>query len=220
MIYALMSGGGKESVLALDRARRIDLDVKYLANIYDGSSKRVRPHGVPHTLIERQARHLGLKPILDHIKPDDFETVFVRTLQKLKDHGVSGVICGNIHLEQVRAWYEDRVTATGLEHLEPLWGEPPIELAWEVVERGYQALVVSVDLRRPAAPFLGRELDADLVTELGCTDDLDPCGEHGEYYTFVYDGPAFGRAVDFNQGERSEVEGYAFVDLVTAARGK
>jgi uncharacterized protein (TIGR00290 family) len=220
MIYALMSGGGKESVLALDRARRINLDVKYLANIYDGSSKRVRSHGVPYKLIERQARHLGLQPILDHIRPDDFETVFLRTLQELRDHGVSGVICGNIHLEQVRAWYEDRVTAAGLEHLEPLWGEPPIELAWEVVERGYQALVVSVDLSRPAAPFLGRELDADLVTELGCTDDLDPCGEHGEYHTFVYDGPAFGQAVDFTQGERSEVEGYAFVDLLTTARGK
>ncbi len=220
MIYALMSAGGKESVLALDRARRDDLDVKYLATIYDGSSNRVRPHGVPHVLIEQQARHLGLEPVLDHIKPDDFETVFVRILRGLKDRGVSGVICGNIHLEQVRAWYEDRATAAGLEHLEPLWGEPPIELAWEVVERGYQALVVSVDQRRPAAPFLGRELDADLVTELGCTDDLDPCGELGEYHTFVYDGPAFGQAVDFTQGERSQVEGYAFVDLLSTARGR
>jgi len=220
MIYALMSAGGKDSVLALDRVRRIGIDVKYLANIYDGSSKRVRSNGVPHTLIEQQAHHLGLEPILDHIKPDDFEAAFERSLQKLKDLGVSGVICGNIHLEQVRVWYGDRLKAAGLEHLEPLWGEPPIELAWEVVERGYQALVVSVDLRRPAAPFLGRELDADLVTELGCTDDLDPCGEHGEYYTFVYDGPAFSRAVDFNRGMRSEVEGYAFIDLVATGRGK
>jgi diphthamide synthase (EF-2-diphthine--ammonia ligase) len=101
--------------------------------------------------------------------------------------------------------------------VEPIWGEPSIEVAWEVVERGYQAVVVSVDLSLGAATFLGREFDADLVTDLGCTEGLDAGGEHGEYHTFVYDGPAFDIPVPFSLGDTVEIEGHRFVDLMPNA---
>ncbi len=216
MSYALMTSGGKDSTLALDRARRQGVDVRYLANIYEGSTGRVRFHGVRQELIARQAQAFGLEIVNAHTHPDPFEPVFLGVLNALKRRGVTGIVFGNIHLQDVRAWYEERVHAVGLEHVEPLWGEPAVELAWEVVERGYHAIVVSVDLEQRAASFLGREFDADLVTEMTTIDDLDPCGEHGEYHTFVFDGPEFRHPIEFTQGETVEIEGHRFIDLVPA----
>ena len=209
-----MTSGGKDSTLALDRVRRDGLEVRFLVNVYEGTTQRVRFHGVRHRLIQLQAEAFGLELLQASTHPQDFEAVFLGLLDQLKQRDVQGVVFGNVHLEDVRAWYEDRVTAAGLEHIEPLWGSPAIEVAWEAVERGYHPLVVSVDLNRPAARFLGREFDADLVTEIGVTEDLDPCGERGEYHTFVYDGPAFADPISFTVGEQLEIEGHAFLDLV------
>jgi uncharacterized protein (TIGR00290 family) len=214
MTYALMSSGGKDCTLALDRARRLGYDVRYMANIYDGATGRVRFHGIRRELVEVQAAALGLTAMLKHTNPVDFEPVFLELLADMKTQGIAGVLFGNIHLTDVRSWYEERVTATGLEHVELVWGEPPMELLYEIVERGYHGLLVSVDLSQRASGFLGRELDADLLTEIGITDDLDPCGEQGEFHTFVYDGPEFQHAVRFDVGETVEHEGHRFLDLV------
>lgn len=209
-----MSSGGKDGTLAFDRATRSGLEIHYLANIYEGSTGRVRFHGVRHELIARQAESLGLELVSAHTTPEPFEPVFLRTLQALKQKGCDGVVFGNIHLADVRAWYEERVLAAGLDHVEPLWGDPPIELVHEVVERGYRALVVSVDLKQRAAGLLGRELDADLLTEIGITEDLDPCGERGEYHTYVFDGPTFEKPIPFTRGPTVVIDGHRFVDLM------
>ncbi len=214
MTYALMTSGGKDSMLALDRARQEGLDVGILATIYEGSTGRIRFHGVRHELIAAQAAALGLEYVEASTSPDPFEPVFEQMLRDLKDRGVEGVVFGNVHLQDVRDWYEERVRAAGLDHVEPLWGGPGIEVAWGVVERGHRAIVVSVDLVRPAVPFLGREFDADLVTELGTMEGIDPCGERGEYHTFVFDGPDFSEPVSFVRGETVEIDGHRFIDLV------
>jgi uncharacterized protein (TIGR00290 family) len=214
MAYALMSSGGKDGTLAFDRASRSGLNVRYLANIYEGSTGRVRFHGVRQEMIALQARALGLELVSAHTSPEPFEPVFLQTLKELKDKGCDGVVFGNIHLADVRAWYEERVLAAGLDHVEPLWGDPPIELVHEVVERGYRALLVSVDLKQGAAKFLGRELDADLLTEIGIADDLDPCGERGEFHTYVFDGPTFEKPIPFVKGPMVEIDGHRFVDLM------
>ena len=214
MPYALMSSGGKDGTLAYDRATRSGLDIRVLANIYEGSTGRVRFHGVRHDLIARQAEALGLDLVSAHTTPEAFEPVFLQTLQVLKAKGCDGVVFGNIHLADVRAWYEERVLAAGLDHVEPLWGDPPIELVHEVVERGYRALLVAVDLKQAAARFLGRELDADLLTEIAITEDLDPCGERGEFHTYVFDGPTFKKPIPFTKGPTVEIDGHRFVDLM------
>lgn len=214
MVYALMSGGGKNATLALDRARRDRMDVGYLVSIYSGSSDRARFHGTHRALVEQQAKSLGLDPIAVHATDSDFDTAFQELLEKLNALDVRGLVFGDISLKSVRTWYEERVIAAGLEHIEPNWGEPSIEIAWEVVERGYQALVVSVNRARRATKYLGRELDADMVTEIGCTDGIDPCGERGEYHTFVFDGPEFEHTVDFSVGGQLEFEGHQLIELI------
>ena len=213
MSYALMSSGGKDSTLALDRARRMGLDVRFLANIYEGSSGRVRFHGVRRELVTAQAKALELECVQAHTGPEGFEAVFLGLLDELKGLGCDGMVFGNIHLEDVRGWYEERVRAKGLKHVEPLWGEPAIELVHEVVERGYRALVVGVDLKLPAAGFLGRELDANLLTDIAIADGLDAAGERGEYHTFVYDGPAFAFPLLLRHGRQVEFDGHRCVDL-------
>jgi uncharacterized protein (TIGR00290 family) len=209
-----MSSGGKDCTLALDRVQRQGLDVRYLANIYEGSTGRVRFHGIRHELIGRQAQSLGLELVSAHTGPEPFESVFWSVLRTLKRKGCDGIVFGNIHLADVRDWYEERVLSVGLDHIEPLWGDPPIELAHEVVERGYRAVVVSVDTAQPAAGFLGRELDADLLTEMAIIDDLDPCGERGEYHTFVFDGPAFRAPIPLTRGKIIGLNGHRFLDLL------
>jgi uncharacterized protein (TIGR00290 family) len=214
MAYALMSAGGKDATLALDRARREGLEVTVFASVYDAATGRVPFHHVRRELIAQQAKAFALQLVERAAAPKGFESAFGELLAALRDQGIDGVIFGNVHLADVRAWYEARVTAAGLRHLEPLWGAPGVEIAWEVVERGYRAIIVSVNLREQAVQYLSREFDADVVTELSCTDGIDPCGERGEYHTFVFDGPEFRHPVGFTLGVTSEVEGHRVLDLV------
>ena len=212
-LWALATGAGKDATLALHRARRQGRDVRYAFNVYEGSTGRVRFHGTRAELVEAHGRALGLEVLLDHTHPRDYEPVFLGMLDALKERGVDGVIFGNLHLEGVREWYEERTTAAGLHHLEPLWGDDPGRVAREVVAVGYRAVVVSVDLERGDPAWLGRELDADLVADLEAR-GADPCGEHGEYHTFVWDGPELDEPVAFRKGEEVEIEGHRLLDLI------
>jgi uncharacterized protein (TIGR00290 family) len=203
-------------MLALDRALRQGLDLQYLFNIYEGVSGRVRFHGVRSTLIAQQARSIGIPLLQDATHPDDYETVFLRMLDRLQAEGIGGVIFGNIHLADIRAWYEERVTGRGLEHLEPLWGEVGDVLLREVVTRGFQARLVSVDLACTPSQWLGRTIDQEFIAEILSRPDLDPCGERGEYHTFVHDGPIFREPLRIQVGDQVETEGHALLEVLPA----
>ncbi|MBI4546263.1 MAG: diphthine--ammonia ligase [Gemmatimonadetes bacterium] len=216
VIYAVSWSGGKDSALALDRAVRGGLRVQHLFNIYEGSSGRVRFHGVRRELIRAQADALGLDLIQAHTHPADFEAVFASVLDELEALEVDGVVFGNIHLADIRAWYEERTTARGFEHREPLWEENPAALLDEALGRGYRARVVSVNLELGRGEWLGRELDAALAAELKALPDVDPAGERGEYHTFVFDGPLFREPLQVADGEVFEREGHLVLDLLPA----
>lgn len=181
-------------------------------NVYDGSSGRVRFHGTRRELVEDQARALELDLVSAHTEPGEFEEVFRGGLGELVERGLRGVVFGNVHLDDVRSWYEERSRAAGLEHVEPLWGANPGELVQDVVALGYRALVVSVDLERGRPEWLGRELSLALIREMEKA-GADPCGEHGEFHTFVWDGPEFRRPVPIVRGAEVEMEGHRLLDL-------
>ncbi|HEX6509373.1 MAG TPA: diphthine--ammonia ligase [Chloroflexota bacterium] len=212
MRYALSFSGGKDSMLALHRAVNAGYDVACLFNIYEGSSGRVRFHGIRAPLIAAQAAAIDIPLVQDHTHPDDYETVFLRLLDRLRDEGIRGIIFGNIHLADLRAWYEERVTGRGLEHVEPLWEDPPATLVREVIDRGYRPRLVSVDLARTPEAWLGRVLDHALLDEMAAYPEIDACGECGEYHTFVESGPLFRRPLDLVWGARVEMEGHALID--------
>ena len=213
---ALSFSGGKDSMLALDRSIRRGWPVRYLLNLYDAASRRVRFHGVRQELIQAQADALGIDLLSYPTQPDDFEQIFLGALDDLRQRGVDAIIFGNIHLADVRAWYEERTTARGLTHLEPIWGEPVDLLAREVVQRGYHTILTSVELARARETWLGQPLSDALITEFEAA-GIDACGERGEYHTFVSSGPLFRYPLPITLGERVSMPGYALIDLLPEA---
>jgi diphthine-ammonia ligase len=191
MTYALFWSGGKDSLLALDRARRTGLVVTHLVNIYEGNTGRVRFHGVRKELLEAQARALGLELISEATHPRNFEAAFQSALQELKRQDIKGICFGNIHLSDIREWYESRTTSNGFQHVEPLWGSPPEALISEFIGRGHRARVVSVFLKHGKREWLGQEFTEKFAAELSAEPEVDICGERGEYHSFAFDGPLF-----------------------------
>ena len=217
--YALSFSGGKDSMLALDRVKRAGLPVGYLVTIYDEASQRVRFHGVPIALIQAQADALEIPLLRYPTRPETFESVFLQSLANLRLRGVTGIIFGNIHLTDVRAWYEERTTAAGLEHIEPLWGDMPGTLVRECIERGYIATLTSIELARAKPEWLAATLTEALVQDFEQV-GIDACGERGEYHTFVSNGPLFARPVPIHLGKIVTMPGYQLIDIILDEKGK
>ncbi|MGH7503505.1 MAG: ATP-binding protein [Longimicrobiales bacterium] len=214
MTIAMAWSGGKDSMLALDRLIRAGHDVRFLLNLYDRASGRIRFHGVRRELIQRQAERIGLLPFQLAVSQDNFETVFLDGLARLRRAGATGIAFGNIHLADVRGWYEERTTAAGLAHIEPLWGARSEELVAELMSRGYRAMLTSVDVARAKREWLGRLLDPSLAKAIVASPGVDPAGEAGEYHTFVYDGPLLREPIDLVQGIVHDTANHAMIDLV------
>ncbi len=213
MYHALFWSGGKDSYLALTRARRLGKETQTLVNLYDETTGLVRFHAVRHELIAAQAFSLGLRLHLHPVPPDGYEATFRAALDQLGASGHAGVVFGNIHLADVRAWFETRVRHAGLDHLEPLWGDSPAALLDEFVGSGAEAIVTCIDPARLPVTWLGRPVDETLATDLARRPDVDPCGERGEYHTFVYGGPLFTGPVLWRPGPIREREGFATLEV-------
>jgi diphthine-ammonia ligase len=186
----MLWSGGKDSMLALHHARACGCTVTSLLNLYDGDSGHVRFHGVRRELVAAQARALGLPLLQLPLGATDYEEVLLDGLRSARDAGATAAVFGNIHLADVRAWYEERTALLGLRHVEPLWGMQPAGVVREVVALGYLARITGVDASRGSAAWLGRDLDEELLQEIEAA-GIDAAGESGEYHTFAWAGPAF-----------------------------
>lgn len=213
--YAVLYSGGKDSTLALDRALRAGAHVVSLVTLYDGETSRVRFHGTPIEVMRAQAEALNLRTALYPTSQATFERIFITALRDLTDSGVNGLILGDIHLADVRGWYEERVRAAGLEHIEPLWGEDPAALAAEVVARGYEAIVTCIEEARADPAWLGRPLTTNLLSEFAAR-GIDVCGERGEYHTLVIDGPLFAHRMPVAFGATHAEAGFRQLDTSIA----
>jgi diphthine-ammonia ligase len=145
---------------------------------------------VPIAVIQAHAEALSLPLSLHPTTPATFEPVFLSALGALRSEGIGGLIFGDSHLANVRAWYEQLVRAAGLEHVEPIWGEPPGQLVREVLARGYTAVITCIEEAKTEPAWLGQQLSPELIAAFERR-GIDPCGEYGEYHTLVTDGPLF-----------------------------
>lgn len=211
--YALMWSGGKDSALALHRARTSGLDVTRLLNFYDSASGRVRFHATRSEMVRDQAGALGLELWAEGTSWEEMPAALEKLLRRLKSSGFTGVVFGDIHLADVRAWYEERVTAAGLEHVEPLWGAQPRSLLQEFVDIGGRSIVTCVDLDRLDTSWLGRVIDERFVEDIAAT-GADACGENGEYHSFAFAGPMFGRSVLWTPGVTRREANFVQLDLM------
>ena len=213
MKHALFWSGGKDSLLALDRATRAGLEVPTLINISEGNTGRVRFHGVRKELIQAQAAALGKELLQFETHPASFEEAFRDALARARALGIEAIAFGNIHLADVRAWYEERTTAAGFRHVEPIWGEPPGALVREFVARGHLSRIVSVYLDAGGNPeWLGRDITTDFIEAVEYA-GADPAGECGEYHSFAYGGPLFRDELRIRADERFERERHLILDL-------
>jgi uncharacterized protein (TIGR00290 family) len=219
---ALVSwSGGKDSALALYELRRT-YDVAALLTTVTEEYDRISMHGVRTALLRAQAEALGLPLDVVGIPPRcsnaTYEERLHAALGRWREQGVRAVICGDIFLEDVRRYREERLFREGLRGVFPLWGRPTAELARHFLGLGFRAVLCCVDTRVCPLAWAGRDYDEALLAEL--PPDADPCAENGEFHTFVHAGPLFRRPVPFTRGERVLRDGrFGYCDLLPTAAG-
>lgn len=210
--YALMWSGGKDGALALLRSRAAGPPVTRLVNFYDPASGRVRFHATRRELIQEQAGAIGIE-LRQYATPwERYETAFRAMLEELRSEGFTGLAFGDIHLADVRAWFEDRVRAAGLAHIEPIWGERPVDLLREFVGSGSRAIVTCVERSKLDVGWLGRIIDERFVRDITSV-PIDPAGENGEYHSFAFAGPLFRVPVTCRPGVTRNDGDFAQLDL-------
>ena len=211
--------GGKDSAVALWRLQQ---DPAYgvaglLTTLTEGYD-RVSMSGVRRSLLRAQAEALGLPLYEVWIPPACVNPVYEarmgEAVERLKADGVQAVAFGDLFLEDVREYRERQMAPTGLGCVFPIWGEDTSALSHWVIESGFRATLVCVDPRAVPAELAGRAYDASLLSDL--PEGADPCGERGEFHTFVWDAPNFRTAIGVQAGERVEREGFWFADLAPA----
>lgn len=181
-------------MLALARARASGRSVARLITFYDEDTGRLRFHGVPFAMLHVQADALGAELVAVGTAWEDMDARLREVLAAARADGCAEVVLGDIHLTDVRAWYEERVRAAGLEHVEPLWGEAPRAVLEAFVDGGGRAVVTGVDTGLLDERWLGRIVDQAFVRDIAAA-GVDPCGERGEYHTFAFAGPPLPEAL-------------------------
>jgi uncharacterized protein (TIGR00290 family) len=181
--------GGKDSMLALHRALDAGHQVDALVAMFDETGERSRSHALPPHLLQAQADALGIPLVMRQASWADYEEVFTDQLRRFAARGITHGLFGDIDLQPHRDWEEKVCAAAGLTAVLPLWHEPRRALVDELLVLGYRARVVCVDARFLDASFCAREFDAAFISDL--PEDVDACGENGEFHSFVFDGPRF-----------------------------
>jgi len=205
--------------MALHQLRRDPLRevVALLTTVTEGYD-RISMHGVRRILLERQAAALGLPLEIVTIPPQCVNTEYESRMEAMlltwKNRGVTDVAFGDIFLQDLREYREKNLARVGMNALFPVWLRPTRELVREFIALGFRAVTVCVDPKILDASFVGREIDEEFVAALPA--EADPCGENGEFHSFVYDGPEFSAPVQFTLGEKVLRDGFYFCDLLPA----
>ncbi len=212
--------GGKDSAMALDRLLQSEeVEIAALLTTVTDGYDRISMHGVRQTLLEQQVEALGYpleRVVIPQECSDEQYGELMRTaLLSYRQRGVDRVVFGDLFLEDVRAYREDRLKQVEMQPIFPVWGVDTAELAASFFERGFRAIVTCVDTAQLDGEFAGREYDPQFVADL--PDGVDPCGENGEFHSFVYDGPLFSQPIAVTRGERVLREDqFYFCDLLPA----
>jgi uncharacterized protein (TIGR00290 family) len=196
--------GGKDSAAALYEVRKTgNYEILAMMTTVTEDYDRVSMHGVRRSLLEKQADSLGypLEQVIisKDASNEEYEAKMRTVLEKYLQFGISGVIFGDLFLEDVKKYREENLSRMGMKAVFPIWKRNTTELAHTMVELGFKAVVTCVDSQFLDNTFAGRLIDSKFLSEL--PSNVDPCGENGEFHTFVYSGPIFREAVPFEIGD-------------------
>jgi uncharacterized protein (TIGR00290 family) len=208
---------GKDSAWSLHVLRQGgEYEVVGLLTTFNEVADRVAMHAVRRELVERQAAAVGLPlravPLPWPCSNEQYETLMKHACEKAVVDGIEGIAFGDLFLEDVRNYRETRMKDSGLEPIFPVWGLPTRALAEEMIASGLQAKITCVDTRQVDASFAGREFDEIFLSDLPA--GADPCGERGEFHSFVYGGPMLNDMVSVTVGETVIRDQFVFADLM------
>ena len=211
---------GKDCAWALHVLRQTPgVEVVGLLTTVNAAFDRVAMHGVRRSVLEEQAAATGL-PLhaVDLPWPcsnEDYERLMGAFVARALGDGVEAMAFGDLYLEDIRRYREEKLAGSGLTPLFPLWGKPTRALADEMISNGLEARIAVIDKSKLDASFAGRRFDAQFLADL--PDGIDPCGENGEFHTCVTAGPMFAAPLHITVGDVVDRDGFVFADLVLAA---
>jgi uncharacterized protein (TIGR00290 family) len=208
---------GKDSAWALHLLRQQpDLEVVALLTTFNSAADRVAMHAVRRPLVKAQAERTGL-PLWEVELPwpcsnEHYEGCMRKVVERAKAEQIDAVAFGDLFLEDIRAYRVKQLEHTGLEPLFPVWGIPTDDLARQMIAGGIRAKLTCVDPSRLDASFAGRDFEADLLRDL--PPGIDPCGENGEFHSFVYEAPVFSSPIAVQSGEVVLRDNFVFADVL------
>ncbi|MFA9189522.1 diphthine--ammonia ligase [Flavobacterium magnesitis] len=195
---------GKDSALALYKIlQNPEFEINCLLTSVNQQFQRISMHGVRVELLEQQAESIGIPLEIMQIPEmptmEVYEDVMQQTLEKLKNRGITHSVFGDIFLEDLRKYREDKLATMGFKGVFPIWKIPTHNLIQEFIALGFKTIVVCVNERYLDKSFVGRIIDQQFIDDL--PENVDVCGENGEFHTFSFDGPIFSKPIDFEIGE-------------------
>ena len=196
--------GGKDSAMALHEIQKIsDFEIESLLTTVTEDYRRISMHGIKEELLDMQVKALGyeLEKIIisKHCTNKEYDLKMRHTLEKYVSLGIKKVVFGDIFLADVRKYREQNLAKIGMTGIFPLWSKKTTILAHDFIELGFKAVITCVDTHSLEGTFVGRMFDQKFLDEL--PPNIDPCGENGEFHTFVWDGPIFSTPISFEIGE-------------------
>jgi uncharacterized protein (TIGR00290 family) len=212
---------GKDSAWALHVLRQSNqYEIAGLLTTINSAFDRVAMHGVRRELVEAQAEAAGLPlwkvPLPWPCSNQQYESAMAEVCTKAIGEGIQAIAFGDLFLEDVRQYREDRMRQAGLTPIFPLWKLDTAKLVREMWTSGLRSRIVCLDPKKLAPSFAGRDMEPSLLSEL--SPPVDPCGENGEFHTFVYEGPMFTRAIPIQSGETVTRDGFVFTDVLLRSR--
>lgn len=213
---------GKDSAWTLHVLRsQPEYEVVGLVTTINTAADRVAMHAVPVPLLEAQAAAAGLPlwkvPLPYPCSNQQYETAMAAVIARARQDDVDTFAFGDLFLQDIRAYRERQLAGSGVRPLFPIWGQPTDRLARAMVANGLRAILTCVDPKQLSADFAGHVFDAELLAAL--PPHVDPCGENGEFHTFVYAGPMFKSAIAVRPGAVLRRDGFVFADLVACETG-
>jgi len=204
MKAVLSWSGGKDSALALYYTKKDqNIEIVSLLTTITEQYQRISMHGVRKELLEEQSIKLGIPLEIVYIPIDcsneKYNSIMEKTMLKLKNDTITSVIFGDIFLKGIRKYRENNLSKIGMSAFFPLWDQSTEKLAYKFINLGFKAIITCIDSTFLDDSFIGREYDEDFIADL--PEKVDPCGENGEFHTFVYDGPLFEDSVTFQLGK-------------------
>jgi len=195
---------GKDSALALYKVlERSDYEISCLLTTVNQRFNRISMHNIRVELLQQQAKNIGIPLQIVQIPEmpsmEIYDNIMTTTLTKIKNQGVSHSIFGDIFLEDLRKYREDQLAKIGLTAVFPLWKMPTLDLIQQFISLGFKTIVVCVNEQFLDKSFVGRVIDQNFINDL--PENVDVCGENGEFHTFTFDGPIFSKPIQFEVGE-------------------